>query len=343
MHLHRVMPGSTPARRSLISVLAFLLFVCAPLPGQTQGVSGQVKDEATRAGRAANSYPHANEDYFHDMDNGIALTPDEVKGRDMWLVWTGGNDRFWDKMTAATFGAFDLLKIVTSHPGQRTNRDSRWDYLGVVNEPCFDKPTGPDLRHFGLWLDKRRADCPPDPFENEKKYPGTALGSRGKTVPVGSYYGEATGIVGLRLFPNPDFDEKAKKAWDPERYYTDPKYYNDAKLVKPYRVGMACSFCHVGPSPIHPPANAAQPTWSELNSTVGAQYMWVDRVFAYNVGDKNFIYQLVHTYRPGTMDTSLVSTDNINNPRTMNAIYNLGARLDQALRTGQETIARARQ
>jgi hypothetical protein len=331
------MPGSTPARRS--SVLAFLLFVCAPLLGQTQGVSGQVKDEATRAGRAANSYPHANEDYFHDMDNGIALTPDEVKGRDMWLVWTGGNDRFWDKMTAATFGAFDLLKIVTSHPGQRTNRDSRWDYLGVVNEPCFDKPTGPDLRHFGLWLDMRRADCPPDPFENEKKYPGAALGSRGKTVPVGSYYGEATGIVGLRLFPNPDFDEKAKKAWDPERYYTDPKYYNDAKLVKPYRVGMACAFCHVGPSPIHPPANAAQPAWSELNSTVGAQYMWVDRVFAYNVGDKNFIYQLVHTYRPGTMDTSLVSTDNINNPRTMNAIYNLGARLDQALRTGQETIA----
>ena len=41
------------------------------------------------------------------------------------------------------------------------------------------------------------------------------------------------------------------------------------------------------------------------------------------------MYQLVHTYRPGAMDTSLVSTDSINNPRTMNAIYNLGARLDR--------------
>src|SRR6185312_8091666 len=49
--------------------------------------------------------------------------------------------------------------------------------------------------------------------------------------------------------------------------------------------------------------------------------------------------QLVHTYRPGAMDTSLVSTDNINNPRTMNAIYSLDARLDQALRWGHETLA----
>ena len=30
------------------------------------------------------------------MDGGVALTPDEIKGRNMWLVWTGGNDRFWD-------------------------------------------------------------------------------------------------------------------------------------------------------------------------------------------------------------------------------------------------------
>ena len=38
------------------------------------------------------------------------------------------------------------------------------------------------------------------------------------------------------------------------------------------------------------------------------------------------------------MDTSLVSTDYINNPRTMNAVYNLGARLEIARRWGQETL-----
>jgi hypothetical protein len=301
--------------------------------------SGHVREEAKTAGRSAASFPHADEDYFHDMDGGLALTPAEVTGRNMWNVWTGGDDRFWDGMTNTTFGAFDLLKIVTSHPGQKSDRDSRWSYLGVVNEPCFNKPTGPDPDRFGLWLDKRDPSCPPDPFENAQKYPGVAIGARGKTVPVGSFYGYASGILGLRLFPNPAFDDAAKKAWDPERYYTDPSYYNRKDLVRPYRVGMSCGFCHIGPSPSDPPADPAHPAWKNLSSTVGAQYMWVDRVFVYSASEDNFVYQLVHTYRPGSMDTSLVSTDNINNPRTMNAIYNLNARMGQALRWGKESLA----
>ena len=138
----------------------------------------------------------------------------------------------------------------------------------------------------------------------------------------------------MRLFPNPDFDQAAKDKWDPERYYTDPSYYNDPQLVRPYRVGMACGFCHVGPSPTHPPADFAHPQWANINSTVGAQYLWMDRVFVWSADEKNFLYQLVHTYPPGTMDTSLVSTDYINNPRTMNAIYLLGARLAQVKAVG---------
>jgi hypothetical protein len=302
-------------------------------PAQTQ-----VLDEARRAGRIASNFQHATEDYFRDMDNGIPLTPEEARGRNMWLVWTGGNDRFWDGLTRSTFGAFDLLKIVTSHPSQRANRDTRWDWLGVINEPCFDKAAGPDPARFGLWLDRRRGDCPPDPFADATRYPGVAIGARGRGMLVGSYYGEPTGIVGLRLFPNPEFDDKARREWDPERYYNDPAYHNRRDLVRPYRVGMSCGFCHVGPSPIRPPADPVHPQWSELNSTVGAQYMWVDRLFVYNADPRNFMFQLVHTYRPGAMDTSLVSTDNINNPRTMNAIYSLEARLTQALRTGQESI-----
>jgi hypothetical protein len=306
--------------------------------------SGEVLDEAQRAGRMADSFPQADEDFFRDMDNGVALTTDEVKGRNMWVVWTGGNDRFWDKMTAATFGGFDLLKIVSSHPGLKSSRDSRWSWLGLVNEPCFDKAAGPDPQRFGLWLDKRNKGCAADPFENETKYPGVRTGARGapigngQTLPVGSYFGYGSGIVGLRLFPNPDFDEAAAKNWDAERYYTDEKYYNDPKLVRPYRVGMSCGFCHVGPSPIHPPADPAHPQWSDLNSTVGAQYMWVDRLFIYAADPKNFMYQLVKTFRPGAMDTSLVSTDYINNPRTMNAVYNLGPRLGIAQRWGKETL-----
>ena len=176
--------------------------------------------------------------------------------------------------------------------------------------------------------------CPADPFENETKYPGVRVGARGKTVPVGSLYGYASGIVGLRLFPNPDFDEAAKAKWDAGAYFK-----GDLSLVRPYRVGMSCGFCHVGPSPMHPPADPANPQWADLSSTVGAQYMWVDRLFVYRANPDNYFFQLVHTYRPGAMDTSLVSTDNINNPRTMNAVYSLGPRLEQALRWGRETLA----
>ena len=87
------------------------------------------------------------------------------------------------------------------------------------------KATAPDPKRYGLWLDHRDPSCSPDPFENEQKYPGVKIGARGKNVEAGSYYGYATGIVGLRLFPNPDFDEAAAKKWDANRYYTDPKYY----------------------------------------------------------------------------------------------------------------------
>ena len=50
------------------------------------------------------------------------------------------------------------------------------------------------------------------------------------------------------------------------------------------------------------------------------------------------MYQWLHTARPGTLDTSLISSDNINNPRTMNAIYNLGRTDSAQQRWGKETL-----
>lgn len=301
--------------------------------------SGEVRDEALRARRAPATFPAADEDYFHDMDGGLTFSSDEIKGRNMWIVWTGGDDRLWDELTKASVGTLDFLKTLSSYPGLKFSRDSRWNYLGLVNEPCFEKATGPDPQRYGLWLDQRRSDCPADPFEDERKYPGVKIGARGKTLPVGSFYGYATGIVGLRLFPNPDFDEAAAKKWDPKRFYDDPSYYNDKNLVRPYRVGMSCGFCHVGPNPVKPPADPENPKWENLSSNVGAQYFWVDRIFSWEADPSSFAFQLFHTSRPGSLDTSLVSTDNINNPRTMNAVYGLSWRLGIATRWGKETLA----
>lgn len=320
-------------------------------------------DEAMRVGRSADSFPPADEDYLVDMDRGLSRSPERVaaalpflppeqaldlfvKGRNNWVVWSGGNDALWDYLANHSFGALDFLKTLSSHPslgyGRGQDETGRWRYLGLVNEPCFEPATGPDPERYGLWLDKRISgpECPPDPYADAQKYPGVEIGARGTTVPVGSYYGEPSGVVGLRLFPNPDFDEAAAARWDPERYYTDPSYYEDSDLVRPYRVGMSCGFCHVGPSPINPPADPENPAWANLSSNPGAQYFWVDRIFFWqkNPAD-NFVFQLFHTQLPGTLDTSLVSSDNINNPRTMNAVYALGARLDAGKEWGKEQLA----
>ncbi len=323
--------------------------------------AGKVLDEARCAGRTLENYPAADEDYFQDMDYGVTKDPEAVAkaldpyvsgispadaakaaaiGRNNWIVWTAGNDRFWNHLGYVSRGNLDFLKTLSNHPSLKFARKNRWYYLGLVNEPCFEQATKPNPDRFGLWLDVRKKDCPSDPFENEAKYPGVKIGARGKNIPIGSYYGYATGIVGVRLFPNPDFDEKAQKNWDPERYYTDPEYYNDKDLVRPYRVGMSCGFCHVGPNPANPPKDPENPEWANLNSNPGAQYFWIDRIFTWEADPSSFPYQLFHTSRPGALDTSLVSSDYINNPRTMNAVYNLAARLENARKFGMEKLAK---
>lgn len=335
----------TPSARTGPFGSSLLAMMAASLTLSGCHKSEAVKDEATLAGVDDDRFVMAGEDYLHDMDGAAKLTAAEIQGRNMWVMWSGGNDRFWDQMNHSTFGTFDLLKIVAPPPDSPLRRPTRWQWLGAVNEPCFRVANEPDAARFGLWLDQRDPACPTDPFADEAKYPGVKLGARGmkyadgSSLPVGSYYGWPSGVVGLRLFPNPAFDEKAKANWNPVRFYSDPKYYNDPKLVRPYRVGMSCGFCHVGPSPTNPPKDPANPSWANLSSIVGAQYLWADRLFFWKPREDNFVYQLVHTYRPGTLDTSLVSTDNINNPRTENAVYELGTRLRIGKKIGQETLA----
>ena len=101
-----------------------------------------------------------------------------------------------------------------------------------MNEPCFEEAKQGDPDRFGLWLDKRIPGCDPrfdgkDPFADEARYPGVKYLHRGEEMPVGSFYGYPTGIVGLRLFPNPNFDAKAKAKWNAEKYYAnDPSYHH---------------------------------------------------------------------------------------------------------------------
>ncbi len=292
------------------SVALVFLFLCIS--------SGCVAvDEPMKKGLSAEQFKEAEEDYFHDMDGGIKLSAGEVKGRNAWMVYSAGNDAFWDHMATRSFGTIDLLKVISSYPGSKYSRDNRFGYTGMINEPGFKKATRPD--QYGLWLDEPMGS--PDPYENVEKYPG---------VNGGSFYGKASGVVGLRIYPNPAFDKSALAKWDAKRYFTDSSYYYDKKLVRPYRVGMACSFCHVGPHPLYPSADIENPEWKNLSTNVGAQYLWIGRVFGYDLKPNNFVWQLLNSSPPGSLETSGIVTDNINNPRTMNAIYNVKDRLNAA-------------
>src|ERR1700735_3254894 len=116
--------------RLLKSVLMLILLVIAigavayTVWRLRQPRSGHVKDEALLAHRDASTFIAADEDYFHEMDGGIDLTADApaadkkalIKGRNTWLVWSGGNDRFWNTMVYRGVGTMDLLKVLSSHP-----------------------------------------------------------------------------------------------------------------------------------------------------------------------------------------------------------------------------------
>ncbi len=317
---------------------------------------GHVTDEAAPSERA--NFPAPVEDYFHGMDGGLNLGLDEVRGRNVWMLWSAGNDRLWDWLARESGGEFDLLKIVSSYNPEKDRsvpearraplktqypfrRGNRLETLGVLNEPCFDQPAGPDPRRHGLWLDSRQLGCRPDPFSSDAQYPGVAVGARGRSLPLGSLYGEATGVVGLRLFPNPEFQAEAAAQWDPVRYYTDPSYYLSRNLVRPYRVGVTCAFCHAGFNPAKPPADRADPLWENLSATAGAQYLRMDRVALWRADPSRFLWQLLHAARPGAMDPSLLATDHINNPRAIGGLFQVAARMQVARQWGREKLAGA--
>ena len=247
-------------------------------------------------------------DPFPGMDfqgRNVALSADDIKGRVIWNLWSGDNGGFWDYLSTHGFGTADLLKVVTSP------RNQRFQKYGLFNQPGYMRPSQPD--QYGLFIDEPR-----DP-----KYD---FDSR-----IDLYtYGRSSGVMGLRLFPNPNFDAKAKANWNAAQYYNDKKYYNDRNLVRPYVVGMSCSFCHVGVDPVNPPADPNEPEYANLNDYVGQHYFKVGEVFGNNLGEDNFVWQLLHSNPPGTLDTAFIATDYLNNPGTMNGVFNILGRLQVA-------------
>lgn len=246
-------------------------------------------------------YKYVDFDPFPGMNvqgKNVTLTPQEINGRVIWNLWSGDNAGFWNWLAQYGFGTGDLLKMVASP------RDKRFQTYGIVNQPGFVRPSQVD-EYSKLYIDV--------PREPGSKY------DIDKRVDLATY-GRSSGVMGLRLFKNPKFDPDK---WDAEKYWNDANYYKNPALERPYMVGMACSFCHVGPDPVNPPADPNEPDFANLSDYVGQHYMKVWEVFGHELGPDNFVKQLLMSNPAGTLDTSFISTDYMNNPGTMNGVYNL--------------------
>jgi hypothetical protein len=73
------------------------------------------------------------------MDGGVKLNEDEIKGRNTWVIWTAGNEAWWNYLAHSSFGNLDLLKTLDSR-----YRDRRFRYYGLMNEPDFKQAVKPD-------------------------------------------------------------------------------------------------------------------------------------------------------------------------------------------------------
>ncbi len=285
--------------------------------------------------------------YWHDPANPQASI--ERLGRDTWIHWTWGNQKFLRKASVLAGNltvpvSVDFFRLLDSR-----RRGTRFRDFGLINEPNCVVTSQPD--QYGLYLDhwngdplgyypmspeyRERYDPRKDVKELREKYPVAYAGGGGLDT---RHYGRPSGVIGLRLFDNPKFD-KAK--WSRDDYFQNP-----GKVEPPYLVGFTCGFCHMTFNPLNPPRDPENPRWENLAANLGNQYFREGELMLGKgrivFGDKHpnaadpldpyktsglteadFLYHYAVTQQPGTSETSRITYDFINNPNTINPIYNL--------------------
>jgi hypothetical protein len=307
---------------------------------------------------------------------------DAIRGQNTWMLWGEGNDTFWGWLQEEGYGLVDFLVLLNSkdratrfekagminQPGMKSN--STHKVLGLyLDEADGDQITlqqpktdidassgrlaehleapidGPACRGCHLTTTADHSNKPKqmrafEPYDEQKYAEVLAQLPRDGVDP--RVYGYPSGVLGLRLFPNPDFfgksevATKARANWKDrvedtnDRFYSDQKIQQDPQLIRPFRVSMSCAFCHLGPHPLNPPEKMDEPRWENLSSTIGNQYWSPPDLFANLTKPDNLLNQFLASQQPGTVDTSLVSTDHINNANTITAIFNIDARLARA-------------
>ncbi|HVZ35109.1 MAG TPA: hypothetical protein VG963_21935, partial [Polyangiaceae bacterium] len=115
----------------------------------------------------------------------------------------------------------------------------------------------------------------------------------------------SAGTVGVRKFPNPSFNASQPPS------ATNP----------PVLIGVSCAACHAGLDPQNPPANPNEPRWENIHLTTGNQFDQIGEIFAANLSPNDPRYQVFHSWAPGTVDTTAIENDGINNPGIITQFY----------------------
>ncbi len=164
-----------------------------------------------------------------------------------------------------------------------TPRNQRFDQWGVVNDPdCMA--------------------CNATPLGNICAQTG-GMDFCPQTEPDGS---SSAGVVGIRKRPNPLFNPAQPPSAD----------------NSPILVGTSCAGCHAGLDAANPPADPNNPTWDNIHVTTGGQYEQIGKIFGAHLQPQDPRWQVFHTWAPGTVDTTAIESDHINNPGIITQFFN---------------------
>ncbi len=79
-------------------------------------------------------------------------------------------------------------------------------------------------------------------------------------------------------------------------------------------IGVSCASCHAGLDPSNPPLNPNEPESDNIHATVGNQYINIAKLFSAHLSPNDPRYQVFNSWAPGTVDTTAIESDGINNP-----------------------------
>jgi hypothetical protein len=297
--------------------------------------------------------PEKYDSFRYYGPNGLyrTWTANQWDGRNTWIFWTGGNQKFIREAAVLADQLPEPISIEFLRLLDSRNRKDRFKLYSLINEPNCEatQDADPDT---GLRLDVWKGDPYQDKDGKYAKYSDAQFHGAYPYYPDPKQYpeyGEPTGVVGLRKFRNPKFqwDDAGLKTWRADgmqQYFQRP-----GSVEPPYLVGFSCAFCHMSFNPLNPPQDPENPRWENLAANIGNQYFREGEMFfakgrivfgnrnpgpgyakdpydTVGLTANNLLYHYAVTQQPGTSETSRISYDFINNPNTINSIFYLGNR-----------------